>query len=133
MKVFVDTSGIVALLWAPDANHQSARAAWKRLLARRARLYTTELVVAESVALARSRAGFDVALRVWTSLVAEPFELMWMDADLLSEARRIFEKYSDHDLSLCDCASAATMRARRIHVAFAFDRDFETLGFELAS
>ncbi|MBI3201130.1 MAG: PIN domain-containing protein [Polyangiaceae bacterium] len=132
MRVFVDTSGIVALLWASDANHRAAKVVWKKLLARRAALHTSDLVVAESVALARARAGFDVALMAWTSLTSEPFEVVWTDAGLLSDAKRIFEKYSDHELSLCDCASAAAMRARNIRLAFAFDRDFETLGFELA-
>jgi uncharacterized protein len=131
VNVFVDTSAIVALLWSSDAKHGSAVTVWKRLLAIRARLYTSELVVAESVALARARAGFDVALQVWSSLLGEPFELVWVDAALLSQARRIFEKYSDHELSLCDCTSAAIMRARRISQAFAYDRDFETLGFTL--
>lgn len=133
MKVFVDTSAIVALLWASDSNHLAAKTAWKKLLARRAAFVTTDLVVAESVALARSRAGFDIAREVWTSLMSEAFDVVWMDEELLADAKRIFEKYADHELSLCDCASAATMRRRKIRLAFAFDRDFETLGFELAT
>lgn len=67
------------------------------------------------------------------SLMSEAFEVIWMDEDLLADAKRIFEKYADHELSLRDCASAATIRARKIRLAFAFDRDFETLGFELAT
>ncbi|GMV13809.1 MAG: hypothetical protein HS104_39720 [Polyangiaceae bacterium] len=51
----------------------------------------------------------------------------------MTDATRSFEKYADHELSLCDCASAAAMRAKKIRVALAFDRDFEMLGVELAT
>ena len=132
MRVFVDTSAIVALLWASDSNHSIAKEIWKQLLSRRARLVTTELVLAESVALARSRAGFEIAREVWTSLTSEAFVLEWANEETLADAKRVFEKYSDHELSLCDCVSAATMKKSRIRTAFAFDRDFEILGFDLA-
>jgi hypothetical protein len=39
-------------------------------------LVTTELVVAESVTLARSPAGHDLSLRLGERLLAEPFEIV---------------------------------------------------------
>jgi uncharacterized protein len=129
---FVDTSGIVALLWSRDARHAQARAAWKSLLAQRSHLVTTDLVVAESVTLARVRGGYDLSVRLGERLLAEPFEIVWTTRPLLDAAWSLYRKYEDQMLSLCDCVSFAVMRARRLLTAFAYDRDFERAGFTLA-
>jgi len=131
-ETFVDTSGIVALLFRRDARHALARTAWKRLLARRSPLVTTELVIAESVTLARSRAGHDLSVRLGERLLAEPFEIVWTTRPLIEVAWSIYRKYSDQVLSLCDCVSFAVMRSRRIRTAFTYDGDFEHAGFERA-
>jgi predicted nucleic acid-binding protein len=131
-ETFVDTSGIVALLFRRDARHAQARAAWKALLARHSSLVTTELVIAESVTLARSRAGHDLSVRLGERLLAEPFEIVWTTRPLLDVAWSIYRKYSDQDLSLCDCVSFAVMRSRRIRSVFTYDGDFERAGFERA-
>ena len=61
--------------------------------------------------------------------LAEPFEMVWIDRSLLDEAWKLYRRYRDHILSLCDCVSFAVMRRRRIQTAFAYDHDFEALGF----
>jgi predicted nucleic acid-binding protein len=62
----------------------------------------------------------------------DPFEIVWVDRALLDDAWRLYRRYRDHDLSLCDCVSFAVMRRRRIDIAFAYDRDFEAVGFAQA-
>jgi len=129
VTVFVDTSAIVALLSATDAHHEPAVGAWKGLLRERARVVTTNLVIAEAVVVARARAGFDVSVQVGERILADPFEIVWIDRPLLDEAWRLYRRYRDHVLSLCDCASFAVMRRRRIQTAFAYDDDFDAVGF----
>lgn len=129
MRVFVDTSGIVALLSRSDARHAEAVGAWRRLVAAHARLVTTDLVLAEAVIVARSRAGFAVSVHAGERLLADPFEMVWVDRPLMDEAWRLYRRYQDHVLSLCDCVSFAVMRRHRIATAFAYDDDFEALGF----
>jgi predicted nucleic acid-binding protein len=131
-EAFVDTSGIVALLWKRDARHAQARIAWKKLITLRSGLVTTDLVVAESVTLARSRGGYDLSVRLGERLLARPFEIVWATRPLVDEAWSLYRKYEDHVLSLCDCVSFAVMRARKIAVAFAYDDDFDGVGFERA-
>lgn len=132
MKVLVDTSAIVALLSAADAHHEEAAAAWKGLIERRARLLTTDLVLAEAVIVVRARAGFELSVQAGERLLRDPFELVWVDRSLLDEAWRLYRRYSDHLLSLCDCVSFALMRRQGISMAFAYDADFEALGFARA-
>ena len=129
MTVFVDTSAIVALLSAADDHHAVATATWRRLVRERARIATTDLVLAEAVIVARVRAGFDLSVQVGERLLAEPFEIIWNDPKLLDEAWKLYRRYRDHILSLCDCVSFAVMRRRRIEMAFAYDQDFEAVGF----
>ena len=74
MTVFVDTSAIVALLWASDSRHAHAVAAWRTLLARRASFVTTDLVLAETIAVTRARAGFDLSVKAGERLQQEPFQ-----------------------------------------------------------
>lgn len=95
----------------------------------RARIATTDLVLAEAVIVARVRAGFDLSVQVGERLLAEPFEIIWNDPKLLDEAWKLYRRYRDHILSLCDCVSFAVMRRRRIEMAFAYDQDFEAVGF----
>lgn len=129
MTVFVDTSAIVALLSAADAHHAAARAAWKRLLDQRARLLTTDLVLAETVVVVRARAGFEPSVQAGDRLLGPPFELVWVDRPLLDDAWKLYRRYREHELSLCDCVSFALMRRRGIEVAFAYDTDFQAVGF----
>ena len=132
MIFFIDTSAIVALLWASDANHAAAVATWKALLDQGARPMTTDLVLAETVILTRVRAGFDLSVDAGERLRMPPFEMVWADRVIVDEAWKIYKKYSDHELSLCDCVSFAVMKRRKIDVAFEFDGDFEALGFRAA-
>lgn len=129
MTVFVDTSAVVALLSAHDGRHAEAVAVWKDLLERRARLVTTDLVLAEAVVVLRVRAGFELSVQAGERLLADPFEVVWADRPLMDEAWRLYRKYRDHELSLCDCVSFAVMRRHRIETAFAFDDDFDAVGF----
>jgi predicted nucleic acid-binding protein len=129
VTVFIDTSAIVALLSATDRHHAAAVTVWRELVRTHARLVTTDLVLAEAVVVARVRAGFDVSVQIGERLLADPFELVWSDRSLLDEAWKLYRRYRDHMLSLCDCVSFAVMRRQRIAEAFAFDDDFEAVGF----
>jgi predicted nucleic acid-binding protein len=129
VNVFVDTSAVVALISRADRHHGEAVAVWNELLAQHARLITTDLVIAETVVVVRVRGGFDLSVRAGERLLGEPFEVEWVERALMDDAWRLYRKYRDHRLSLCDCVSFATMRRRRVDTAFAFDDDFTAVGF----
>jgi uncharacterized protein len=133
VNVFVDTSGIAALMWKSDKRHREAVATWSSLIDAGARLLTTDWVVAETVTLVRARAGCDLSVIAAERLLAAPFEVVWVERALVQAALVWYSKYRDHALSLCDCVSFAVMRARRVATAFAYDEDFVHVGYRLAS
>jgi len=56
---------------------------------------------------------------------------IYSDHALESEAESILRRYDDQDFSLADAVSFAVMRVRGISQAFAFDRHFLVVGYEL--
>ena len=129
--IFIDTSGLVALFDARDGNHEAARAGWERVKDAGGAVLLTDQIVAETVTLLRRRAGFKAAQRVGERLLSGALgEIVYVDEALLKRAFKLFEKYSDQDLSLVDCTSFAVMRQRRLTRAFTFDNDFRAVGFE---
>lgn len=128
MSVFVDTSALLAVLDAGDAQHPQARAAWETLIERDERLVTTSYVLVETFALVQSRLGME-AVRVLAGDVVPILHVHWVGesdhrlgvAALVAAGRR--------QLSLVDCVSFASMHELRLDTAFAFDRDFADQGF----
>lgn len=130
MTTFVDTSALLAVADRADVNHAQAKALWQKLLGSSAQLLTTNYVLVETTALVQHRYGLD-ALRALAHEVLPVLEIEWvgpydhaaaMAAVLASDRRR---------LSLVDCTSFEVMRRLGISSAFAFDRHFAELGFEL--
>jgi uncharacterized protein len=59
MIIFVDTSGIYALLDGDDANHRKAKMAWSDTLHPENIIVTTNYILVESFALIQHRLGVE--------------------------------------------------------------------------
>jgi predicted nucleic acid-binding protein len=95
--VFVDTSGLYALVDKQDGHHPAARRAVERIVRGGRRLVVTDYVVAETVMLARVRGGAPVALRV-LDLVDKSagIRIEWMDAERFRATKAFVRKHADH-------------------------------------
>jgi predicted nucleic acid-binding protein len=127
-SVFVDTSAHDALIDRHDANHAGAAAIGRRLAAARARLYTTNYVLAETHALLLSRLGRATALAFLEGMDRSRFTIVRVGAADERVARDILTRYDDKDFSLTDATSFAVMERLGIAVAFSFDRHFAQYG-----
>jgi predicted nucleic acid-binding protein len=127
--VFVDTSGVYALLVASDAFHGRARAAFEALRKEDARLVTTSYVLVESYALLGRRIGVD-AVRRFRVDVAPLMEVIWVDRALHEDALDSLIARGATDVSLVDAVSFAAMRAGSVDRALTFDAHFADEGFE---
>jgi len=128
--VFVDTSGLYALLVATDTFHQRAREAFAALRRADARLVTTSYVLVEAYALIQRRVG-PGAVHALRRGFAPLLEVVWVDASTHESALDELDRLGDAAVSLVDAASFVVMRERSIHRAFAFDTHFKEGGFEL--
>lgn len=131
-EVFVDAGAWIAIGDSRDKYHKSASKLYKRLLAERRILATTNLVVAEAYIIIRRTGGHDPALRFLRAIRESVWlRKLYSDARIETEAERILERFDDQDFSLADAVSFVVMRDRKITEAFAFDQHFVTAGFGL--
>jgi uncharacterized protein len=131
MKVFVDTGGWAALYNAHDDRHEDAKRAWGLLAKARARLFTSNYVLSETITLLGARAGHAAGLRFGSDLFASRLVTRCrVDEPVERRAWDIYCQYSDHEFSFVDCTSFALMRALSLTQALTFDSDFSLFGIE---
>ncbi len=105
---------------------------FREAAARRIRLLTTNLVVAEVHRLLLSRAGVEAATRVLDRFEASPLTLVELaTAEHHRAARAWLARLADRAISYTDAVSFAVMEASRCAAALSFDHDFERAGFRL--
>jgi predicted nucleic acid-binding protein len=131
-EVFVDTSGLYALIDKRDAHHQQAREVVEELLRAGRRLVVTDYIVTEAVNLANARSGSGVATRV-LDLVEQSagIRIEWIEAARFEKTKTFFRKHADHHYSFTDCSSFVTMRELRLTEALTTDRHFSEAGMQL--
>jgi predicted nucleic acid-binding protein len=131
VSVFVDTSALLAVLHAGDANHALAARGFRALLESGEELVTTSYVLVETLALLQHRFGLG-AVRGFQDRVAPVIGVVWVDAELHAEGVAALVTAGRRDLSLVDCTSFACMRRQGLVRAFHFDRHFRDQGFASA-
>jgi predicted nucleic acid-binding protein len=130
--MFVDTGPLIPRHLARDQFHQRAVAAWKELGTNNERLYTSNLVLAETFTLLGRRAGYAFAAeRAHHLLQSERLVILRPGETDEWSALAFFEQFADQAVSFTDCVSFALMRKHRIKRAFAFDRHFKDAGFKV--
>ena len=127
-RLFLDTSAYYALSDVRDANHDAATRVRDAPIAERPRLFTTNLVLAETHALVLSRMGRETALRVLDRVEQSTTTVVRASARDEARVRWILRQYDDKDFSLTDATSFAVMERLRITAAFSFDQHFAQYG-----
>jgi predicted nucleic acid-binding protein len=127
VTLFVDTSGILALIDRDDRSHVGITEAFA--LGRSQPLVTHAYVVVEILAVVRRRFGAMVAAGI-IDRVLPAIEVTPVDAGLHAAALAAFRDSIDSSVSLVDRTSFAFMRREGIARAIALDTDFRTAGFE---
>lgn len=128
MSVFVDTSGLYALLVETEEDHRAVVRSFEQLLRKGRSLFTTNYVVVESAALLQHRFGL-APVRDLVDRLLPVVTVRWVTETL---HRRGFARLVARDrrqLSLVDCVSFEFMEEEGMQQALALDRDFEDEGF----
>ena len=124
-SVLWDSSAILAMLDADDADHARAVAVAREIASERRPSFITNYVEAEAHALLVRKLGRMVA-RQWLLTGGLPV-VRALPAEEQS-ARAILARHTDKDWTLCDAISFAVLDSRRVSRAFTFDRHFRQYG-----
>jgi predicted nucleic acid-binding protein len=127
VTLFVDTSGILALVDRDDPAHAGVVEAFT--LGRSESLSTHASVVVETLAVARRRYGPAVTANL-IDRVIPALDVMPVDAALHAASITAFRDGVESSVSLVDRTSFVFMRREGIQRAIALDADFRTAGFE---
>jgi predicted nucleic acid-binding protein len=130
MRVFVDTSALMAVLNADDSNHPRANATWQRELESDTSFISSNYVLLETTALLQHRLGVQ-AVRVFEQDVVPAFDVEWVEREDHRAGVSAVLSAGQRKLSLVDCISFELMRKLAIDTCFTFDRHFEKQGFTL--
>ncbi|MAG37433.1 MAG: VapC toxin family PIN domain ribonuclease [Dehalococcoidia bacterium] len=127
-RVFLDSSGFLALIHPHDAYHQEARTCWTWLTDHHWMTATTNFILAETHALFLARLGPAHA----TAFVRElPHSTARIERVTVADEQRavaIIWQYTDKGFSLTDATSFAVMERLGITHALAYDRHFTQYG-----
>lgn len=130
MKVFVDTSFLIALTDKSDKHADNAQDCFLTRINEGVELFSNNAILSETITWLRYHAGFKYAREFGEKFRhSKIIKTIWIDSDLEKEAWEVFLKYSDKDLSYVDCLSFACMKTNRINHAFTFDKHFQQVGF----
>ncbi|MDN5850386.1 MAG: PIN domain-containing protein [Nitrococcus sp.] len=130
-EVFVDTSGLYALVEKNDAHHARARSTVEKLLHAGHKLVLTDYIVDETTTLANARGGKRVAMRVLDLLEKSAgIRIEWIGSSRFEQTKTFFRKYADHGYSFTDCSSFVVMQELELTQALTTDKHFPEAGFE---
>lgn len=126
IRVFVDTSAILALLVPTDAAHDRAARRFERYRAVEAALVTTSYVLVEAYALIGRRLGRE-ALQAFREAFEPLLDVCWVERELHDRGLDLLLDRPS-SVSLVDAVSFVFIRDQRLDEVFAFDRHFEQDG-----
>ena len=123
--VLWDSSAILALLDADDADHARAVAIARAIASEARPSFVTNYIEAEAHALLVRKLGRTMA-RQWLLTGGLPVARVLPAEE--QKAREILARHADKDWTLCDTISFAVLDARRVRRAFTFDHHFRQYG-----
>ena len=130
--IFLDTSGLIAVANTDDQWHSEAERVWAEIIASRARLVTSSLVLIE-IGDGLSRVEHrPLALQIYRALhSSERVQIVQSDNDLEGRAWQLYQARPDKDWGMTDCVSMILIRDQSIVEVFSTDHHFEQAGFEI--
>lgn len=130
--VFLDTSGLIAVVNIDDQWHAQAEAVWQDLVASPAPLVTTSLVLIE-IGDGLSRIDHrQLARQLRERLLASTrVEIIQITPDDEARAWELFGQRSDKEWGVTDCASMVLAQDRKVWDVFSADHHFEQAGFNI--
>ncbi len=131
-KIFVDTSGWVALFVAKDINHNKAVSIFEELKNSKALIHTSDYIIDETITTILVRGNHKQSVIAGNALFnSEIIKNIYVAPEYLEDAWKFYQKYKDKKFSFTDVTSFTIGKSLNIKKVFSFDKDFQQIGFEL--
>ena len=131
-SVFLDTSGLIALVNTDDQLHRRAEMVWAELSTSAARLTTSSLVLIELADGLSRVQNRRLAIQLVDAVErSRRIEVARVDERLERLGWQLFRDRTDKDWGMTDCANMSLMEDRRIQDVFTADHHFEQAGFNI--
>ncbi len=132
MRIFLDTSGLIALSDEKDKNHEKAKVYLKEKVQEGARLVIGKNILVEYIDGVTKRVSKEKAIEELEKVMNSRLLVMESVSESdWNKALTYFRKYHDHRIDLTDCLSFVIMERLEIKTAFTFDSDFKIHGFNV--
>lgn len=128
VTIFLDTSGLFALLDSDDRFYNPACEIWERWNTQGVTLVTSNYVVLEASALVQRRLSM-ASLQVLHTHVLVPTQIQWISEPVHQRAMTNLLTANRRQLSMVDCSSLVLMRDLNLRHVFTFDTHFAEQGF----
>jgi predicted nucleic acid-binding protein len=129
--VFLDTSGLIALVNAVDAAHGHAHAAFDLVEAEGGRVFTSDWVLAEFLSSCARRPPRGAALAaVDAARSSDRTTVIGADRATFDDALTLFRERGDKEWSLVDCTTIVLCGLHGVGRVLTSDRHFAQAGLE---
>lgn len=129
MKILIDSSFYISLLYPPDANYSRAQTlfpAYKRYVKS-----TTEDFVKETLTTISQRLGKQQAIKTYES-IRKNTDVIHITPDYFDAGLHVFlQPHLQKDISLIDCIGAAVCEGIGADAILTFDRHFRSMGVKV--
>ena len=131
--IFIDTGAFYARADADDSHHETAARLFEGIrsgdIAYRP-LFTSQFVLSELATLALYKLGHQDAIRALNAIrESDSINVLPVESRIFAAASDQFVEYDDQEISFVDHTTSILAEERDIDHIFAFDGDFQTLGF----
>jgi len=131
-KVFIDTSGWVALFIKNDFNHKKATSTFNEMKKTNTRIYTSDFIIDETITTILARSNHHQSTMAGKVLfTSKIIQIVNVSPDHLQDTWAMYQKYNDKKFSFTDVSSLTIMKSLNITKALAFDQELIQAGIEL--
>lgn len=131
MKVFIDTSTFVALIFKGESFHKKVVNKYKVYKKRRVQFITSNYILDELYTRCLYRAGSHgakLAINLIKETVASnELTVLEVDSNIFQKAEAVFLKFSDHKISFTDATSYVLYKDFALDEVFTLDSDFKKI------
>jgi predicted nucleic acid-binding protein len=130
VRIFIDTSAIIAFMNEDDEFYKDSFGIFSKLLEERAKIISSNYILLETMVILKNRIGIE-AVKVLKNDILPVIKTCWIDEDVHNFCVNTQIAADRKKVSFVDYTSFEIMRRLNIRQAFTFDNHFKDMGFEI--